>query len=169
MNLPKANQAYAPEWAPSWIHSYILSLGKFQSRQAHLQDVAANKSFDIVLLSANLNPLVDNFAGLFERSDSIQGNFMYISESVPSYLQRAWLEHELYCQDTNHRMSDHGCAQALISEMTYVSTKHLAEYRELRLKYFSEYLSYLELTNEPKDKIFRTSLSLKLLKSLDDQ
>ncbi|MCX6805768.1 MAG: hypothetical protein NT114_03710, partial [Patescibacteria group bacterium] len=60
-------------------------------------------------------------------------------------------------------------AQALISEMTYVSTKHLPEYRELRLKYFSEYLSYLELTNESKDKIFRTSLSLKLLKSLADQ
>lgn len=169
MNLPKANQAYAPEWAPSWIHSYILSLGKFQSRQAHLHDVKPSNAFDIVLLSANLNPLVENFAGLFERSDSIQGNFMYISESVPSYLQRAWLEHELYCQDINHRMSDHGCAQALINEMTYVSTKHLPEYRELRLKYFSEYLSYLELTNEPKDKIFRASLSLKLLKSLADQ
>jgi hypothetical protein len=169
MNLPKANQSHAPEWAASWIHAYIRDVGKFQSRQVHLQDVAANKSYDLAMVSPNLNPLVDNFVGLFERSDSRNAKFMYISESVPSYLQRAWLEHELYCQDTNHHMSDHGCAQALISEMTYVSTKHLPEYRELRLKYFSEYLSYLELTNESKDKIFRTSLSLKLLKSLADQ
>ena len=169
MNLPKANQSHAPEWAASWIHSYIRDVGKFQSRQIHLHGVNESKSFDLLLVSPNLNPLVENFAGLFERSDSKKASFLYISESVPSYLQRAWLEHELYCQDTNHRNSDHGCAQALINEMTYVSTKHLAEYRELRLKYFSEYLSYLELTNEPKDKIFRTSLSLKLLKSLADQ
>jgi hypothetical protein len=169
MNLPKANQSHAPEWAASWIHAYIRDVGKFQSRQVHLQDVAANKSYDLAMVSPNLNPLVDNFVGLFERSDSRKAKFMYISESVPSYLQRAWLEHELYCQDTNHHMSDHGCAQALISEMRYVSIKHLAEYRRLRLKYFTDHISYLELTNESKDKIFRTSLSLKLLKSLADQ
>jgi hypothetical protein len=169
MNLPKANQSHAPEWAPSWIHSYILSIGKFQSRQAHLHDVKQSNPFDIVLLSANLNPLVENFAGLFERSDSKKASFLYISESVPSYLQRAWLEHELYCQDTNHRNSDHGCAQALISEMRYVSIKHLAEYRRLRLKYFTDHISYLELINEPKDKIFRNVLSLNLLKSLANQ
>lgn len=169
MNLPKANQGHTPEWAPSWIHSYILSLGKFQSRQVHLQDVRTNKSYDLAMVSPNLNPLVDNFVGLFDRSDSRKTKFMYISESVPSYLQRAWLEHELYCQDSNHYLSDHGCAQALISEMRYVSIKHLAEYRRLRLKYFTDHISYLELTNQPKDRIFRSFLSLNLLKSLADQ
>jgi hypothetical protein len=169
MNLPKANQSHAPEWAASWIHSYIRDVGKFQSRQIHLHGVNESKSFDLLLVSPNLNPLVENFVCLFERIDSRKAKFMYISESVPSYLQRAWLEHELYCQDTNHRNSDHGCAQALISEMRYVSIKHLAEYRRLRLKYFTDHISYLELINEPKDKIFRNVLSLNLLKSLANQ
>jgi hypothetical protein len=134
-----------------------------------LHGVNESKSFDLLLVSPNLNPLVENFVCLFERIDSRKAKFMYISESVPSYLQRAWLEHELYCQDTNHRNSDHGCAQALISEMRYVSIKHLAEYRRLRLKYFTDHISYLELINEPKDKIFRNVLSLNLLKSLANQ